>query len=80
MGKNTLIALISLGFVSVTALVLWIICISNTWHDCWFEKWRMMGKENMMQWNMQWQKWMIHNQHMRFPGSGAVLREQAEVE
>jgi len=23
---------------------------------------------------------MIHNQHMRFPGSGAVLREQAEVE
>jgi len=75
-----LIALISLGFISVTALVLSIIGVSNGWHDCWFERWGMMGRENMMQWQNQWQQWMMNNQRMRLPGSGTIPAEQAIVE
>jgi hypothetical protein len=79
MEKHTLIALISLWFISTTALILSIIGVSNNWHDCWFERWRMMpmmGRENMM----QWQKWWMNKQYMRLPGSGTIPTEQAIAE
>lgn len=76
MERNTLIAVISLGFISVTALVLSIVGVSNGWHDCWFERWEMMGRWNMMQWQM----WWMNKQNMRFPGSGAIPAEQAIAE
>lgn len=59
MEKHTLIAFVSLGFISVTALILSIIGVSNGGHERWFNKWGMMpmmGRENMMQWQMQWCK------------------------
>lgn len=80
MEKNTLVAVISLGFISVTALVLSIIGVASNWHECWFDKGEMMGRWNMMQWQMQWQRFDINKPNMRLPGSGAIPAEQAIAE
>lgn len=76
MERNTLIALISLGFISVTALVLSIIGVSNGWRTCGFERWEMMGRWNMM----QSQRFDMNRPNMRFPGSGTIPAEQAIAE
>lgn len=76
MERNTLIAVISLGFISVTALVLSIIGVANGWRGCGFERWEMMGRGNMM----QWQRFDMNKPNMRLPGSGAIPAEQAIAE
>lgn len=80
MEKNTLVAVISLGFISVTALVLSIIGVANNWYECWFEKGEMMKRGSMMQWQNQWQRFNMNKEHMRLPGSGTIPAEQAIAE
>ena len=86
MERNTLIAVISLGFISVTALVLSIIGIASNWHGRWIERWDIMGRVNntqwqkQIQWQKQWTQWIMNKQYMRLPGSGTIPPEKAIVE